>query len=584
MSNEELMDYPEGRSLAGDSEPQQILRRQLLGRLIVGQTIGVSLLAVMTLVGGLLAPASGLISVVPLGVIALVVGLVAYGLFRRDRVLLAAYVFLLGTVLAITSLVYLRGYQDASALYYLWPLLAGALLLETRGTITITVSCALLYVVLVLLQVTGYQTPPVPYDPVGESLLTVGSRLIMFFLLAFLGWLASRNLGRAVQQTSQALRRWRDLGVTLEQRVAERTRDLERRARYLEATAAVARDAAAIMDLDRLLTQIVQRISEQFGFYHVGIFLLDSNREWAVLRAASSEGGQRMLARDHRLQVGEVGIVGYVTQVGQPRVVLDVGEDAAYFDNPDLPETRSELALPLRFRDALIGALDVQSRERQAFRDEDVAVLQTLADQLAVAIENARLFRQAEVSLAAERRAYGELSREAWAELLRAVPDLGFVRNRQGIQPAGDLWRPGMETAVQQGRPALGADGPATLALPIKVGDQIVGVVDARRAEASDWSPEEIDLLETLSAQVGVALESARLFQDAQRAAARDRLMTEVTARVRESLDIRTVLETAANELYQQLGLEQVIIHLSAEKQGTVEPAVEPGGDNGDSA
>ncbi len=193
-------------------------------------------------------------------------------------------------------------------------------------------------------------------------------------------------------------------------------------------------------------------ISERFGFYHTGIFLLDPAREWAILQAASSKGGQRMLARGHRLRVGEVGIVGYATAYNLPRIALDVGEDAVYFDNPDLPETRSEIALPLRARGEVIGALDVQSREPDAFSDEDVTALQTLADQVAVAISNARLFQQAQESLEAQRRAYGELSHQAWRDLLRGRPNLGFLRNRQGISPAEYLWRPEMDTALAHGQ------------------------------------------------------------------------------------------------------------------------------------
>jgi GAF domain-containing protein len=551
-----------------DLEPQEILRQQLLGRLIVGQTIGVSLLSVMTLAGGLLAGDSGLMSVVPLGVIGLVVGLVAYWLFRRQQGVLAAYVFLLGTVAAITALIYIRGYQDASPLYYLWPILAGALLLETRGTIAITGACAAVYVILVLLQEGGYQVVPVPYDPQEEALLTTGSRLIMFFLLAFLGWLFRRNLGRAVVQANEAVRRWRGLSSTLERRVAERTSELERRARYLEVTATIARDTAEVMEVDQLLVQIVELISEQFGFYHTGVFLLDEAGEWAVLKAASSPGGQRMLSRGHRLRIGQEGIVGYAVGRGRPHVALDVGEDAVHFDNPDLPETRSEMALPLRFRGKVLGALDVQSRETAAFSDQDVVVMQTLADQVAVAIQNARLFQEAQESLAAERRAYGELSREAWATLLRARPHLGFTRSRDGLSPAGKEWRPEMEKAVQAGQTTVeedGGRGTATVAIPVRVGGQIIGVVDARRRlEAGEWSPQEIELVETLSEQLGLALEGARLYQDTQRRAARDRLLGEVTARMRESLEMETLLRTAASEMRQALGLDDLVVRLTA--------------------
>ena len=167
----------------------------------------------------------------------------------------------------------------------------------------------------------------------------------------------------------------------------------------LKTAAEVAREALTIGDMATLLEQTAHLISDRFGFYHTGIFLLDAKREYAVLRAASSLGGQRMLARQHKLRVGEVGIVGYVAGKGAPRIALDVGADAVYFDNPDLPQTSSEMALPLIVQGAVIGVLDVQSTQTQAFSDEDVKILQTLADQIALAIENARLLNETREAL-----------------------------------------------------------------------------------------------------------------------------------------------------------------------------------------
>jgi GAF domain-containing protein len=343
------------------------------------------------------------------------------------------------------------------------------------------------------------------------------------------------------------------------------TRDLERRAGYLEATATIAQNATAILDLQELLDRVVILIGERFGLYHVGIFLLDPSGEWAVLQAASSEGGQRMLARHHRLKVGEMGIVGFVTGQGQARIALDVGQDAVYLDNPDLPDTRSEMALPLQARGEVIGALDVQSVEAEAFTDEDIAVLQILANQIAIAISNARFLRQAQESLEAERRAYGELGREAWQSMIHDQPDLGFLSNREDTVPVGDLWRPEMKVALRTGQTTLGDGDMTTLAIPIKVRDQIIGVVDGRKADGSgEWMPGEIELLEALTGQLNVALEGARLYRDAQRLAARERVIGQVTGHMREPLELEAVLETAVSEIRQALGLDELVVRLTA--------------------
>jgi PAS domain S-box-containing protein len=185
----------------------------------------------------------------------------------------------------------------------------------------------------------------------------------------------------------------------LEQRVTERTRDLERRTAHLQVAAEVARDATTAHDLNDLLNNAVDLIRERFGFYHAGIFLLDGSGEYAVLRAATGEAGRQMLEDEHKLKVGETGIVGYATGSGQPRISLDVGIDAVHFVNPFLPETRSEMALPLKVGGRIIGALDVQSIHEAAFSKDDVDTLQIMADQLAVAIERTRLFERAQATL-----------------------------------------------------------------------------------------------------------------------------------------------------------------------------------------
>ncbi|RLC67269.1 MAG: hypothetical protein DRI48_02750 [Chloroflexi bacterium] len=339
---------------------------------------------------------------------------------------------------------------------------------------------------------------------------------------------------------------------------------LERRANYLEATAEVAREATSTLDPQELLSRVATLISERFNFYHTGIFLVDSSGEWAVLQAASGAGARRMLARQHRLKVGQEGIVGYVTGRGEHRIALDAGPDAVFFDNPDLPNTRSEIALPLRARGEIIGALDVQSTEPAAFSDEDVAVLQTLADQIAMAISNAQLFRQVQESLEATRRAYGELSRQAWAEMVRTRPKTGYYCDDSGTIPITKL-------------SDVHGDGelPA-ISIPVKVRGQVIGTIRTRKpGEAGEWTPQEIALLETLTERLAEALESARLYEDAQSRAWRERLVGEITARMRQTLDLETVLETAVQDIRQALNLPEVTVRL------TTQPRSETDGNGG---
>ncbi|MEA3310183.1 MAG: GAF domain-containing protein [Chloroflexota bacterium] len=368
----------------------------------------------------------------------------------------------------------------------------------------------------------------------------------------------SRHLTWELEIRSEQLERW----------VAERTADLERRSMQLETAAQVAREAASIHDVRQLLPEAVNLISTRFGFYHAGIFLIDSLGEYAELRAASSPGGQKMLERGHRLRVGQTGVVGYVAGQGESRIARDVGEDAAYFDNPDLSQTRSEIALPLRTQARVIGVLDVQSTQLDAFSEEDVQVLQTLADQLSLVLANAQLFQQVEERLTAERRSYGELSREEWQEWMQGQKTLGYIRNRQGLSPTGNLERVRMMEAAQQRTLVVDSEDEGALALPISVHDHLIGVIDVRKfKQGGAWSAAERAALTRLGEQLGMALDSARLHQETRQRAEREELIGDITARMRASTAVSQVLQTTAREIGRAMGAESwVWLDIEAEE------------------
>ena len=220
----------------------------------------------------------------------------------------------------------------------------------------------------------------------------------------------------------------------LENRVNERTVELARqneslqlRSQQLQTVSDVARQVVSARELETLLNQVTVLISDRFNFYHVGIFLVDQNNEYALLRAANSEGGQRMLARGHKLRVGEVGMVGYVTGAGQPRIATDVGKDAVFFNNPDLPETRSEMALPLKVGDEVIGALDVQSVVSNAFTAEDISLFSTLADQVAIAIRNNQLYSETMRALQESQKLHQQYLQQEWGREAGERGDVAYI-------------------------------------------------------------------------------------------------------------------------------------------------------------
>jgi GAF domain-containing protein/HAMP domain-containing protein len=369
----------------------------------------------------------------------------------------------------------------------------------------------------------------------------------------------------------------------LEQRVDDRTRELKRRSNQIQAAAEVARDITTTTDLEDVLNQAVNLIRDRFDFYHAGIFLVDERGEYALLRAASGVPGRQMLAQGHKLKVGAEGIVGEVTASKKPHIALDVGSDAVHFKNPWLPETRSEMALPLRVGDRVIGALDVQSTQAAAFDEDDVTILQTMADQLAIAIENARLIQQMDLALRELEHAYGQYTQDAWRNLAQNTGQVtGYRYQGMDIRAVKDL-RPEAQETLQSGKPVQkilaptngggqsGSDSiqPLTaLAVPIKLRDQVIGVLNLR-FQGANIPDETVALVEEAAARLAPVMENSRLLREAQQRAAREQLTGEITGRMRQTLDIDTVLQTATREIFEALGLKDISIHLGMDQDRT---------------
>lgn len=351
--------------------------------------------------------------------------------------------------------------------------------------------------------------------------------------------------------------------LALETRVEDRTSELEHRSSLLKAVADVGKAITSFRSLSELLEQTAFLINENFGYYHIGIFLLDEHKEYAVLTATNSEGGLRMIENGHQLKINEASIVGYTTLNARARIALDVGEDAVYFDNPELPGTRSEMALPLVVGGQILGALDVQSTESQAFSEEDIATLQILAEQLAVAIQNVNLFNETEKALEAARTVYGEISREAWSKILHNQPRIGYLATPPGtVQMHSETLEPNLAKAFETGNVVLAGDN-LTISIPIKVRGQSIGAIRLKKSEIAEaWTQDETNLALALSDQLSGALESARLYRESQQRAARESLVSDISARISAASHTDAILRETVQELGQTLGKASVTFQL----------------------
>jgi GAF domain-containing protein/PAS domain-containing protein len=345
------------------------------------------------------------------------------------------------------------------------------------------------------------------------------------------------------------------------------------RASQLQAVTQLSEAIAKLQDLNELLPAATRLIGERFRFYHVGVFLLDSDREYVVLQAANSGGGQRMIERGHRLKLG-TGVVGYAARTGIPRIALDVGADAVFFDNPDLPNTRSEVALPLKSRGETIGVLDVQSTEAGAFSSEDVQVLTTLANQVSIAFENARLLTETRAALTQVQEVYNEFTRAEWSRTASLAEQAGFRYRSGRIEIVEEeLQTPEVVSAVENGQVTAnrvnGSEGMRTaVAIPVKLRGEVIGVLHIESNDpAREWQEDEISLVEAVAERAAFAMENARLFQDARRRAAKEQLISEASAKIGSAFNLENILRTTAEELERVLGGSEVLIQFRNKEQ-----------------
>jgi GAF domain-containing protein/HAMP domain-containing protein len=380
-------------------------------------------------------------------------------------------------------------------------------------------------------------------------------------------------LGNAFNSMTAQLK---DSIETLETRVRERTNELaeqyetlQYRSRQLQTVSDVARQLVSTTDFDSLLNSITTLISDRFNFYHVGIFLIDDLGEFAVLRASNSIGGQRMLDRQHKLKVGQVGIVGNVTGTGQPRIATDVGKDAVFFNNPDLPETKSEMALPLKIEDRIIGALDIQSTESNAFTEADINLFSTLADQASVAINNNQLLARTEKALAESQSLHRQYLEQEWTRRAAEEEQSTYKYTPKGLMLT-DEDLPEIKMVFDSNRPVTRTYSPddnekesySVLAVPILLRGQAIGVIHLRQNGEQElvWSENELVTVQNVADQVAQTLESARLFEQTIRRADRERRVLEVTNKIRSTNDPQKMLEVTLEELKKHLGASQTQI------------------------
>lgn len=436
--------------------------------------------------------------------------------------------------------------------------------------------------------------------------------------LGFFAYLAGRRQDQLSHLNQELKREAMEREMTVHQLEALRTemqQQVAQRTVGLTTAADVGRAATSILEMGTLTRRVVDLIQKRFDLYYAGLFLVDETGQHAILEAGTGEAGRLMRERGHTLEVGGASMVGMACALRQVRIAQDAGGEPVRFDNPLLPRTRSEMALPLVVGERVLGALDVQSTRDEAFSEQDIAVLQLVADQVAVAVDNAHKFSREAALLEATSPIYRISQRltaaltvdEIVQEVLETIAAtdvdgaaIGWFNASAGDRVASftflgswsreDVYRfpAGVEMAPNANLPLaviqsflvieeithdarlpetarshLAGQGLAALAnIPLRTGQQLAGFVSLYRVTPGPFPSGSIQLYEALADQATLALERARLLEETQRRANRDRMVSQVTARMRESLDIETILHTATDEMRQALGLSRLVIHV----------------------
>ncbi len=393
--------------------------------------------------------------------------------------------------------------------------------------------------------------------------------------------------------------------------VVHNTRLLEeskQRTLQVEIAAEIARDISGFLNLDELLSKAVTLIRERFNFYHASIFLLDPSGQYAVVREATGEAGAQMKRENHKIGIGSKSVIGYVTGKGEALVVGDTAKDMTYYSNPLLPDTKSEAAFPLKASDRILGALDVQGAHPYAFTDEHISSLKILADQLAVAVENSELFAETQEHLAQHRllhhitssAASGTTLEEALESAINGLQvtlggdriiillmdsekrvlevkasagyldDVSNLRVEIGQGVTGwvaEHKRPLRIGNVEKDARYIGtgANTQSELAIPLIYRNEILGVINAESEQLDAYSQNDEEMLGTLGGSLAAIIANARLLEQIRSQSERERLVNEITERIRRSTDIQSILQITASEISRVTGARYAKIQVESQ-------------------
>lgn len=462
---------------------------------------------------------------------------------------LRVYALLFATfAVGINGIITLGTRTDAS-IFLLVCIILSSLLFDSFVNIFVLGISLITLVILAVLQQRGFFTPTSNLAPAITLRDWLGF-MVNYLIVSIVTMVAIQQLkqefGRVIQQAQNAFRSVSAERAQLENKVNERTEQLENKTFQLQASTNIARNIAEIQNIPDLLNASVIATAEQFGYYHVGLYLLDSNKKVAFLQASSSDIGTELIGFGHRVDIDARNAINIAIEKNRPYIASDIS-GSAFIKDPNFPITRFRLAIPLSVRGNIIGVLDMHSDQIQPVDNQNVEILQTLADLIAISIDNVRLIDETQTLVEQLRFYNSSQAVETWSkQSSRRAP--AYQYTPAGVRPIFAQLKKDEET-------------PGSLLIPLILQGQKIGTIKLRRKGYSvSWSEKEKVMIEKIGEQISLALENSRLVDEAQKSAQRDQLIANISSRVRETLDVEAVIRTASTELRKVFDLKEAEI------------------------
>ena len=477
-------------------------------------------------------------------IVLFIVLFISFRLIKRGQVNGANTLLVSILWIGVNALAFLGfGVRDSAYIANFIVVMAAGLLLGWQGSIIFTFATILMGIGLVYAEINHIS--PTAYYIVSPSNVMQDTAAI-FIIYAIFSFMLISGLDNAIKKAQSGKNELEAANLELykSQNHLEESRNellvineqLTRRTERINSIAEISKVVTSIQEIGLLLSSVVNTISQRFGYYHVGIYLIDEQEQFAVLRASNNEDGLSEIQKNHRLRIGEQSVVGHVARNGQSQIVKNVDTDKTFFNDPDLPDTLFEMALPLKSGEELIGVLDIQSPNANAFSDDDMSTLPILADQVTIAIQNAFLFERSQRLLREAELATRQISSQTWKVYEREIQTKGY--RYDGIK----------SEALQEASSTLTPNN--LLNIPVKLRGQVIGNLKLKPVNLSrNWTEDELAIIEATSDRVALALEGSRLLHDAQRQATREAFLADVTAKLGTSFQLDSILRDTVEEL-----------------------------------